>query len=96
MNIIDILKTTQGTLINKINLNTQIHKFKINSKEIQKGDCYIALVGNTDGHKYIQEAIQNGASSIIVSRKVSYNIPTILVQNTTKTLGFLASFIRKK
>ena len=96
MNIIDILKTTQGTLINKINLNTQIHKFKINSKEIEKGDCYIALVGNTDGHKYIQEAIQNGASSIIVSRKVSYNIPTILVQNTTKTLGFLASFIRKK
>lgn len=96
MNIIDILKTTQGTLINKINLNTQIHKFKINSKEIQKGDCYIALVGNTDGHKYIQEAIQNGASSIIVNRKVSYNIPTILVQNTTKTLGFLASFIRKK
>lgn len=96
MNIIDILKTTQGTLINKINLNTQIHKFKINSKEIQKGDCYIALVGNTDGHKYIQEAIQNGASSIIVSRKVSYNIPTILVQNTTKALGFLASFIRKK
>ena len=96
MNIIDILKTTQGTLINKINLNTQIHKFKINSKKIQKGDCYIALVGNTDGHKYIQEAIQNGASSIIVNRKVSYNIPTILVQNTTKTLGFLASFIRKK
>ena len=96
MNIIDILKTTQGTLINKINLNTQIHKFKISSKEIEKGDCYIALVGNTDGHKYIQEAIQNGASSIIVSRKVSYNIPTILVQNTTKTLGFLASFIRKK
>ena len=95
MNIIDILNITKGTLINKINLNVNIGKFKINSKEINKGDCYIALIGNTDGHKYIKEAIKNGASLIIVSKKVSFNIPTILVQNTTKVLGAIATFIRK-
>lgn len=96
MNIIDILNQLEGTLINKINLNLNINKFKINSKEIEKGDCYIALVATKDGHKYIKEAIKNGATLIIVSKKVSYNIPTILVQNTTKALGQIASYIRKK
>ena len=67
MNILEILNITKGTLINKINLNLNINKFKINSKEINKGDCYIALIGNTDGHKYIENAIKNGASLIIVS-----------------------------
>lgn len=95
MNIIDILNVTKGSLINKINLNLTINKFKINSKEINKGDCYIALIGNTDGHKYIKEAIKNGASLIIVSKKLSYNIPTILVQNTNKAIGNIASLIRK-
>ena len=96
MNILEILNITKGTLINKINLNLNINRFKINSKEINKGDCYIALIGNTDGHKYIKNAIKNEASLIIVSKKVSYNIPTILVQDTTKTLGFLATLIRNK
>ena len=96
MNILEILSITKGTLINKINLNLNINKFKINSKEIKKGDCYIALIGNTDGHKYIKNAIKNGASLIIVSKKASYNIPTILVQDTTKTLGHLASLIKNK
>ena len=96
MNILEILEITKGKLINKIDLNLNINKFKINSKEITKGDCYIALIGNHDGHKYIKNAIENGASLIIVSKQVNYNIPTILVQNTTKTLGNLATLIRNK
>ncbi len=96
MNILEILNITKGTLINKINLNLKINKFKINSKEIKKGDCYIALINKKDGHQYINDAIKNGASLIIVSKKCNYNIPTILVQNTQKTLGKIASHIRKK
>lgn len=96
MNILEILKITKGTLINKINLNLKINKFKINSKEIKKGDCYIAIINTKDGHEYIKDAIKNGASLIIVSKKCNYNIPTLLVQNTTKTLSQLASYIREK
>ena len=74
----------------------KINKFKINSKEIQKGDCYIAIKANKDGHKYIKEAVKNGASLIIVSKKQTQNIPTILVQNTNASLGKIASLIREK
>lgn len=93
MNILDILNITKGTLINKINLNLNIKNFKINSKEITKGDCFITIA---NGDKYIKEAIKNGAVCIITSKKVNYNIPVILVQKPIKTLGKLASFIREK
>ena len=35
---------------------------KYNSKKIQKGDTFIALKTNNDGHKYINDAIKNGAT----------------------------------
>ena len=93
MNILDILNITKGTLINKINLNLTINNFKINSKEINKNDCFIVI---NNGYKYINEAIKNGASLIIIDKKIKCKIPTILVQNAVKTLGKLAEFIRKK
>ena len=93
MNIIEILNITKGTLINKIDLNIKINKFQTNSKDVNKNDCFIAI---NNGHKYIKEAIKNGANLIITDKKTHYNIPTILVQNVIKTLGLLASFVRKK
>ena len=92
MHILEILNITKGSLINKIDLNFKINKFKTNSKEVKKNDCFIAL---NNGHKYIEEAIKNGASLIIVNRKKTCNTPTILVQNMIKVLGGLASYIRK-
>ena len=92
MHILEILNITKGSLINKIDLNFKINKFKTNSKEVEKNDCFIAL---NNGHKYIEEAIKNGASLIIVNRKKTCNTPTILVQNMIKVLGELASYIRK-
>ena len=92
MHILEILNITKGSLINKIDLNFKINKFKTNSKEVKKNDCFIAL---NNGHKYIEEAIKNGASLIIVNRKKTCNTPTILVQNMIKVLGELASYIRK-
>lgn len=93
MNILDILNITKGTLINKIDLNLTINNFKINSKEINKNDCFIVI---NNGYKYINEAIKNGASLIIIDKKIKCKIPTILVQSAVKTLGKLAEFIRKK
>ena len=41
-------------------------KIKTNSKDIKKGDTFIAIKGYTvDGHDYIEEAINNGASKIV-------------------------------
>ena len=53
-----------------------------NSKNIKNGDTFIALKGyKTDGHKYIEEAINNGASKIICEYG-NYDIPTLIVKDT--------------
>ncbi|MFI3307935.1 MAG: UDP-N-acetylmuramoyl-L-alanyl-D-glutamate--2,6-diaminopimelate ligase [Mycoplasmatota bacterium] len=59
---------------------------KNNSKKINKGDTFIAIKGvNSDGHDYIIEAINNGASKVIVEQGL-YNVETIVVDDTKKYL----------
>lgn len=60
---------------------------KTNSKEIKKGDIFIALNGITkDGHDYIESAIENGAEYIICE-KGNYNKPFLKVDSTKKFLN---------
>ena len=55
---------------------------KTNSKDIKKGDTFIALKGSTyDGHNFVLEAIENGASKVIVEHG-KYDVPTIIVKDT--------------
>ena len=58
---------------------------KYNSKEIKKGDIFIALKTNNDGHKYVEDAIKNGASKVIVEYG-QYEVETITVENTKEYL----------
>ena len=45
---------------------------KINSKEIKKGNIFVALKGEKeDGHSYINEAIKNGATGIISEKELT-------------------------
>ena len=61
-------------------------KLKVDSRKIEKGDIFLALTGTEkDGHDYIDEAIQNGASKIICEHG-NYNIPTEVVDDTRKYL----------
>ena len=70
-----------------INMN-----IKTNSKEIKNNDIFIALRGiKNDGHNYIDDAINNGASYIVNEDK-KYSKPTLIVEDTTKFLNeFLCS-----
>lgn len=54
---------------------------KYNSKKIEKGDTFIALKTNNDGHKYIEDAIKNGATKVIAEYG-NYPVETIIVDNT--------------
>lgn len=63
-----------------------MNKIKTNSKEVKQGDTFVALKGfNTDGHKYIKEAIDNGASKIVCEYG-KYDVPTLVVNDTEKYL----------
>ena len=41
----------------------------IDSRAVQPGDLFVALVGEkTDGHRYLQQALQQGAAAVAISR----------------------------
>lgn len=59
---------------------------KIDSREILPGDTFIAIRGiNDDGHKYIDDAIKRGATTLIVEEG-EYSVNTIVVKDTKKYL----------
>ena len=64
------------------------------SRDVKPGSAFVALEGEkTDGHKFIPQAIENGAALIIAKKGkgVDVNIPVIEVDDTERDLALLAS-----
>ncbi len=60
---------------------------KSDSRKVKKGDIFIALRGiSSDGHSYIDKAIENGASKLIVEEG-KYDIPYEVVLDTREYLN---------
>ncbi|HON44039.1 MAG TPA: UDP-N-acetylmuramoyl-tripeptide--D-alanyl-D-alanine ligase [Planctomycetota bacterium] len=86
--ISDIVKTTQGQCFG-VNLSEFVVDFTTDSRKVQKGSCFIALRGERfDGHDFIQDVVQQGASVCIVDHKIEH-APCIVVHNTIQALGQL-------
>lgn len=65
---------------------------RVNSKQIQPGDTFLALKGDIDdGNNYIEEAIDKGAACIITNTG-DYSVKTIIV-NDTKT--YLSNYLKE-
>lgn len=57
------------------------------SRKIKKGDIFVALKGiSSDGHDYIDSAIKNGASKVVVEHG-TYDVETITVPDTREYLN---------
>lgn len=72
------------------------NRVQFNSRDVQHGDLFIALKGNTDGHLYVEDALKNGAAAVIASREV--NVPKeklIKVEDTLTALHKLAEYKRQ-
>ncbi len=95
MKIQEIIEATKGKLLSG-NLDYEVNGFTQDTRQINKGDMYIPLIGeNCDGHDYIEQAFLLGASSVITSKEVSYpNKNVILVNDTLKALTDMAIYLR--
>ncbi|GHT39380.1 UDP-N-acetylmuramoyl-tripeptide--D-alanyl-D-alanine ligase [Endomicrobiia bacterium] len=84
--------------------NILVKGISIDSRTIEKGEVYFAIKGNRyDGHDFIGEAIEKGASSVVYSRndvdlvKSFPKLPSIIkTDNTLVALEKLAKAYRSK
>ncbi|HEY9479845.1 MAG TPA: Mur ligase domain-containing protein, partial [Gemmatimonadaceae bacterium] len=48
---------------------TPLAAISTDTREIQRGDCFVALVGERfDAHDFLAEAVARGAAALVVSR----------------------------
>jgi len=90
--------------LQNIDLKIETTGVSIDTREIEQGNIFIALVGdNIDAHSKLQEAFDKGAALAIVNKdwyekNINYieNLPLILVKDTLKAFQRLAQFHRYK
>ena len=62
------------------------------SRRLRQGDCFVAIPGeHTDGHRYVETALRDGASVAVVQRRVGTAWPQLVVSDTRLALALLAS-----
>lgn len=61
-------------------------KLKTDSRKVKKGDTFVALKTlNHDGHEYVDDAIKNGATTVVVDHGL-YGVDTLVVNDTKEYL----------
>ncbi|MFA4989688.1 MAG: UDP-N-acetylmuramoyl-tripeptide--D-alanyl-D-alanine ligase [Candidatus Omnitrophota bacterium] len=93
----ELLKATAGQLISG-SKDTLIKGIAIDSRAVKKGEAFLALKGdNFDGHDFVPQAVRRGAGCLIAQKEVRQKgVTFIRVKDTTRALGELACFNRKR
>ena len=73
--------------------NGAVNGIAYDSRQVKPGFIFVALKGlHVDGHKYIPQAIKNGAVCIFGSKEISQlDVPYIQVKDTRETLAALSA-----
>ncbi len=70
--------------------NRVFTNFSFDSRLIEEGGLFFALRGRRDGHLFVEDALDRGASAAVVERAVG-DFPQFVVDDSLKALGELAS-----
>ena len=62
------------------------------SRRLKAGDCFVAIPGtHTDGHRYVETALRDGAVAAVVQRRTGSGWPQVVVPDTRRALALMAS-----
>ena len=79
-------------LVNITNYDKEIENISYNSRKVKPKDIFVCLTGeHVDGHEYAEEAIANGAIACVVERRLSINVPQIVVSSTEDMIAKISS-----
>jgi UDP-N-acetylmuramoyl-L-alanyl-D-glutamate--2,6-diaminopimelate ligase len=91
---IDELQNPDNSIHN-INSELEISGIECDSRKIKSGDLFVAYPGEeSDGRKYIDQAIQNGATAILTEKtktNINHKIPIFPIDNLKTKAGKIAA-----
>ena len=78
---------------------TWLTRIATDTRGVGQGDCFVALRGEKfDAHDYLAEAVQKGATALVVhdaTRAAGLGVPVYAVDDTLRALGLLARYRRR-
>ncbi len=97
MNLKEVLIGLEG-LKARGNIDIEIEGIAFNSKEVKENYLFVAIKGfETDGHKYVEEALEKGAKAILIEEGCdlkSLNIPNdiaiVMARDTREALAIIS------
>jgi len=88
----DLIKSLEKEyVIGDTNIN--INKIAYDSRKVSENDIFVCIRGfKTDGHNYIQQAIERGAVAVVVEKDVeNLGVPVVKVADSREALAFMAA-----
>jgi UDP-N-acetylmuramoyl-tripeptide--D-alanyl-D-alanine ligase len=101
LTIHDLFNIPGAEIFSPDNLS-RISAVSADSRNIPPDSLFIAIKGsNFDGHDFINDAVKNKAAAVMINRNRAdlldkINVPVIMVDDTVKALGDVASLWRRK
>ena len=93
--VLSLLNPKNHTILGE---DLNITGFEVDSRKLKPGQVFVAVDGaNVDGHDYVLQALEKGASACLISRRINDVIPPncIMVKDTLAALGYLAAAHRR-
>ena len=102
----EILEATGGDFLSG-DIKYSFSSISINSRRISADDLFVAIQGNVhDGHSFCADVIKQGVLGLLIQKDKTGDLPItelerkgivcVAVNNTTKALGDLAAYNRKR
>ncbi|MGX9416970.1 UDP-N-acetylmuramoyl-tripeptide--D-alanyl-D-alanine ligase [Vibrio sp. WJH972] len=75
----------------------KINAISTDTRTIDNDCLFIALIGERfDAHQFINNAIQSGASAVLVSKQVESSVPQLIVSDTKVALGLIGAWVHQQ
>jgi UDP-N-acetylmuramoyl-tripeptide--D-alanyl-D-alanine ligase len=75
----------------------EIVGFCFDARQLQAGECFVALSGGArDGHEFVAQAAQLGASALLVERPQALPLPQLIVENSLDAMAALGAGVRRR
>jgi UDP-N-acetylmuramoyl-tripeptide--D-alanyl-D-alanine ligase len=58
----------------------------MDSRSLRPGSCFLAIRGQRDGHGFAAQAVEQGASSLLVDHELPFEVPQLIVPDTLAAL----------
>jgi UDP-N-acetylmuramoyl-tripeptide--D-alanyl-D-alanine ligase len=74
-----------------------ISGFCFDARQLKPGECFVALSGGArDGHDFVAQAIELGASAFLVEHLQATDLPQLIVEDSLLAMGAIAGAVRRR